>query len=126
MGVQTITTPTGEEMVVMSRAEYDALIAQINEAFEDGADLAAYDAALANAKPEEILPPTVTNAILRGMGRVRAYREWRKLDIAEIAQVTGITEDTLRSIEDGETLLSRDVAARLAEALAVPTGWLAV
>ncbi len=77
MGIQTITTPTGEEMVVMPRAEYDALVAAAEEAFEDGADAAAYDAALAALKPEDVLPPELSRAILAGTGRVRAFRQWR-------------------------------------------------
>ena len=126
MGIQTITTPAGEEMVIMSRAEYEALIAERDEAFEDGADVAAYDAALAAARPEEILPPEVTAAILKGKGRVRAYREWQGISLTKLASDSGLGEEKLRAVEGGETLLTRDVAAKIAQALKLPTSWLAV
>ena len=44
------TTPKGDEMVVLPKADYDALLAAahvIAEANEDAADVAAYDAAMA-------------------------------------------------------------------------------
>lgn len=47
MKPQTITTPRGDEMVVISKAEYDALVAAANiraEAEEDADDVAIYDA----------------------------------------------------------------------------------
>ncbi|WEK04143.1 MAG: helix-turn-helix transcriptional regulator [Candidatus Devosia phytovorans] len=126
MGIQTITTPAGEEMVIMSRAEYEALLAQRDEAFEDGMDVAAFDAAMADARPEDILPSDVTAAILGGKGRARAYREWRGLSLAELSHASGLGEVELAGIESEEILLSRDAAARIAEALDLPTGWLAI
>lgn len=126
MGIQTITTPAGEQMVVMPRSEYDALIAQRDEAFEDGADAAAFDAAMNAMQPQDILPADITAAILKGKGRVRAYREWRGLELAALAKAVELTEQHLSQIEAGETLLSRDTAARIAEVLDLPAGWLAV
>src|SRR5690606_2428109 len=98
MGIQTITTPAGEEMVVMPRAEYEALVAASEEAFEDGADVAAYTAALAAASPEEILPADITAAILQGKGRVRAFREWRGLNQHELAEASTLPLDHLMQV----------------------------
>ena len=111
MGIQTITTPAGEEMVIMPRTEYDALIAASEEAFEDGADVAAYTAALASAAPEDILPPDITAAILKGKGRVTAFREWRGLSEQDLAEASALPLDHLMQIESGQILLSRDAAA---------------
>ena len=44
---QMIITPMGEELVLLSRVEYDRLAALATEAEEDAADVAAYDAAMA-------------------------------------------------------------------------------
>ncbi len=41
--IQIISSPSGEEMVVVSKPEYDALIARLN-AYEDAEDVAIYDA----------------------------------------------------------------------------------
>jgi len=42
--VQIIRTPSGEELVVLPRADYDALLAAACDADEDADDLALYDA----------------------------------------------------------------------------------
>ena len=125
MGIQTIVTPTGEEMVVMSKAEYEALITAAEEAFEDGADVEAYDAALRETGPEDILPAEVTAEILRGVGRLRAYRNWRQLDIAELASASGLAPEEIVDLETGKRILSREQGAQLAPALHVPLSWLA-
>lgn len=124
MGIQTITTPTGEEMVVMSRGEYDALVAATEDAFEDGADAAAFAAALAAHQPEDVLPAEISAAILRGDGRVRAFRAWRGIDLASLAQSVDLTPLLLEQVETGERLLDRDLAARITQALDLPAGWL--
>ena len=126
MGVQTITTPAGEEMVVMPREDYEALVAAAENAYEDGADAAAFASALAAMQPQDLLPAAVTASILEGKGRVRAYREWRGLTQAALAVASGLSPEELNQIESGDILLSRDAAARIATALDVPTGWLAV
>ena len=43
MKAQFITTPNGEELAIIPRAEYEALVALAAEAEEDAADLALYD-----------------------------------------------------------------------------------
>lgn len=125
MGIQTITTPAGEEMVVMPRAEYEALVTAAEEAFEDGADVAAYTAAIAALQPEDVLPPDISAAILKGAGRIRAFREWRGLSEAELAAASGLSETDLNDLENGRRILSREWAAGLSQALNLPAGWLA-
>lgn len=125
MGIQTITTPAGEEMVVMPRADYEALIAEREEAFEDGADAAAFAAAMAAMSPQDVLPAEVTAAILAGKGRVRAFREWRGLSPQGLAEAGSLPLNQVTQIEAGEILLSRDAAASIALALDLPAGWLA-
>jgi hypothetical protein len=41
---QIIRTPSGEELVVLPRAEYEALLARANHKAEDADDVAIYDA----------------------------------------------------------------------------------
>lgn len=125
MGIQTITTPAGEEMVVMPRPEYEALLADRDDAFEDGADAAAFAAARALLRPEDVLPVSVSGDILAGHGRLAAFRKWRGLALAELAAATGIDDTVLSQIEAGERLIRRDDAARIADALDFPLNWLA-
>ena len=101
MGIQTITTPAGEEMVVMPRADYEALIAEREEAFEDGADAAAFAAAMSAMSPQDVLPAEVTAGILAGKGRVRAFREWRGLSPQDLAEAGSLPLDQVRQIEAG-------------------------
>lgn len=124
MGIQTITTPAGEEMVVMPRAEYDALLTEVAEAFEDGADAAAFSAALAAHRPENVLPASVSSAILSGHGRLRALRDWRGYLIEVLSQKTGIEVITLQEIEEGKRLIDRETAACVSDVLNVPFEWL--
>ena len=63
--IQIIRSPTGEELVVLSRADYDALIAARDE---DDDDVAIFDARKAELaeKPKAMLPPEVSALLLRG------------------------------------------------------------
>ena len=64
---QIIRTPNGEELVVLPRAEYEALIERADHEAEDAEDAAIYDARKAElAAGGVVLPPEVSAAILRG------------------------------------------------------------
>ncbi len=75
---QIIRTPNGEELVVLPRAEYEALVERADPEAEDAEDVAIYDARKAElATGGVVLPPEVSAAILRGDGRLKAIRNWR-------------------------------------------------
>ena len=75
---QIIRTPGGEELVVLPRAEYDALLARADHEAEDADDVAIYDIRKAElASGGVVLPPEVSAAILRGESRLKAVRNWR-------------------------------------------------
>ncbi len=124
MGIQTITTPAGEDMVIMPRSEYEALLAAAEDAFEDGADAATFAAALEQGAPDDVLPPEISAAILAGKGRLRAFRDWRGIDIDQLSRACGIDSHDIAAIENGERLLNRETAARLSQALSLPSAWL--
>jgi hypothetical protein len=67
-GAQIIVTPNGEELVVLSRAEYDALVAAAAAAEEEAADIAMYDARKADLVEGRsfVLPLEISAAVLRG------------------------------------------------------------
>jgi hypothetical protein len=75
---QIIRAPSGEELVVLPRAEYEALLERAENETEDVADVAIYNARKGElAVGGVVLPPEVGAAILRGESRLKAVRNWR-------------------------------------------------
>ena len=72
---QMIRTPSGDELVVLPRAEYEALLLRADSVDEDEDDVALYDARKAElAGGGVLLPPEISAAILRGDSRLKAIR----------------------------------------------------
>ena len=70
---QIIRTASGEELVVLPRAEYEALLGGANQVAEDAEDVAIYDARKAELDAGGIvLPEAVNAAMLRGDSRWNA------------------------------------------------------
>lgn len=124
MGAQFIKTPSGEEMAVLPRAEYESLLRAADEAEEDAADIAAYDAAKADAAGSERLPFEVSQSVLKGTGLLKALRLWRNKGQVELARDIGTSQGFLSDLEGGRRKMTSDVARRLAAALDVPERWL--
>ena len=64
--IQIIRSPGGEELVVLPRAEYEALLAAADTADDDAEDVALYDARKASlaSGEESVLPEAVSMFIL--------------------------------------------------------------
>jgi ribosome-binding protein aMBF1 (putative translation factor) len=124
MGIQIIKTESGEDLVVLPRSEYDALIAAYEEALEDAADVAAFDEAMANFDPADVLPAEVSHYITSGDSRVRAFRKWRGMSEDELAEKAGLSTEALLSLEDRSTMLTDTTAAKLRLALQLRDTWL--
>lgn len=127
MNIQKIKSPSGDEMVVMPLAEYNALVAAAAEAEEDAADAAIYaerKAALA-AGTDAVLPPEVSAAVHRGDSRLKAIRKWRGTGQVELAEAVGTSQGHLSDIENGRRKVTAELAERLAKVLDVPAGWIA-
>ena len=122
---QFIRTPGGEELVVLSRADYDALLTRSDYDAEDEDDIAIYDARKAELAAGSVaLPPEVSAAILRGESRLRAIRGWRDETQLHLASKTGIGQGYLSDLESGRRIGTSETIAKLAEALDVPVDWL--
>jgi Helix-turn-helix len=122
---QIIRSPAGEELVVLPRAEYEALLALADREAEDAADAAIYDARKASlAAGEAVLPPEVTAAILRGESRLKAIRNWRDQTQVYLTFKTGIGQGYLSDLESGRRTGTSETLAKLAQALDVPVEWL--
>jgi DNA-binding XRE family transcriptional regulator len=121
---QIIKTPTGEELVVIPKADYEALLHAAEEALEDAADVAVYDERKARLKTEKPLPADVTMEILRGSSRLKALRKWRRLTQAELATTVGVSQGFLSDLESNRRKPSAQTSAMLAKALDIPGEWI--
>jgi hypothetical protein len=122
---QIIRTPHGEELVVLPRADYEALVERADHEAEDAEDVAIYDARKAElAAGGGILPPEVSAAILRGDSRLKAIRNWRGETQLHLTFKTGIAQGYLSDLENGRRRGTSDTIAKLAKALNVPAEWL--
>ena len=121
MGIQTLLTDKGEELVVLSRRDYDALLARAGD--EDAEDRMTLLLA-AEARAEEPLPDAVSAAILKGDSVLRALRNWRGFTQAELSVKAGINQGYLSELESRAKTGSSETLTKLSEALDVPSGWL--
>jgi DNA-binding XRE family transcriptional regulator len=122
---QIIRTPNGEELVVLPRAEYEALLERADHEAEDIEDITVYDARKAElAAGGGVLPPEVSAAILRGDSRLKAIRNWRDETQLHLNSKTGISQGYLSDLESGRRTGTPETIAKLARALNVPVEWL--
>jgi len=111
----TFKTPSGEEMVVLPRVDYDKLV----DAAEMTADVAAFDEfqrALA-AGEEEFVPFEMVDRMLAGENPIRAWRRHRGMTLKQLAAKTGLTGNYLSQIETGKRVGTVDKLQRIAAAL---------
>lgn len=114
---QVLTAPDGSELVVLKRADFDALL----EAWEDAEDVIEARVALKEMQTEGSMPSEVLEAILgEGLSPVAAWRRFRGLSQAELARRAGISQVWLGRIESGEGHGRPKVRAALAAALEAP------
>ena len=121
---QIVRTPGGEELVVIPRAEYEALLDRVGNEAEDADDVAVYDARKAGPDGGGVLPAEVSAAILRGDSRLKAIRKWRDATQVGLELKTGIGQGYLSDLESGRRAGTAETIAKLAVALDVPVAWL--
>jgi len=122
---QIIRTSSGEELVVLPRDEYEALLDRADRAAEDEDDIAIYDARKAELTTGGgALPVEVSAAVLRGESRLRAIRNWRAMTQLQLEFKTGIGQGYLSDLEKGRRTGTPETIAKLAQALDVPVEWL--
>lgn len=118
--VQFIRSPGGEEMAVLPRTDYEALLARAAD--EDVGAARIIDRsrkAIAEGR-EVVLPKTVVDRISAGENRIRVLREWRSMIQGELAVAVGITQNYLSAIETGARKGPAELQAKIARALGVP------
>jgi DNA-binding XRE family transcriptional regulator len=124
MGVQFIKSPNGDELAVLPRGEYEALVHAAEELAEDAADVAAYDAAIADELGRQPLPADLSQLILKGNGLLKSLRLWRNLGQVELATAIGTSQGFISDLENRRRNITPEIAGKLAKALDVPEHWL--
>lgn len=115
--VTKFTTPGGEEMVVLARAEYDALV----EMAEMLGDVAAYDEAKRRiAEGDDLrIPSEFVDRLIDGESPIRVWRDFRGMTSRNLAKAIGISTAYLSEIENGKKEGSISVFRNIAKALHV-------
>ena len=115
--VTKFTTPGGEEMVMLGRAEYDALV-EMAEMLED---VAAYDEAKRRiAEGDDLrVPSEFVDRLIDGENPIRVWRDFRGMTSKDLAKAIGISAAYLSEIETGKKEGSLSVFRNIAKALRV-------
>jgi len=105
------------ETVLLRRADYEALLRQVEDTVV-AAQLRAAEARVA-AGEDEYVPIEITRRLMAGEVPVRVWREHRGLSARALASRAGISTAYLSQIETGKKPGSFDAVAKLAHALGV-------
>jgi ribosome-binding protein aMBF1 (putative translation factor) len=124
--IQTFTTPSGDELVVLTKADYELLVelAGQGEEDEDAELVAIADARMADSANASRLPAEVSRLLLSGMSLLKALRQWRDIGQVKLAHDIGTSQGFISDLENGRRTMTAEVRSRLASALDVPEGWL--
>jgi transcriptional regulator with XRE-family HTH domain len=117
MDVQTITTSSGERLVVISEQEYARLVEAAEDTI-DGQAVEAFRRDLA-AGDEELIPSEVVDRLLDGESRIRVWREYRGMIAAELADAADITQPFLSQLETGKRAGTLETLQSIAAAMGV-------
>ena len=124
---QIIRTDGSEDLVVLTRAQYDALQAAAGDSNAEvraaSRIVADSDAAIAGGS-EMLLPGWLALPIARGEAPAKVVREQSGRSRSDIATAAGIKESHLSDIECGNKAPSPRIRARLAAALGIDPTWL--
>lgn len=121
--LQVIHTAAGEDLVVLPRLVYEALLVRANEATREPETDEARTGGPAAAETAA-LPKEVSAAILRGDSRLKAIRRWKNMTQLALSQQTGLSQGYLSDLENGHRAGTPETIAKLAEVLNVPIAWL--
>lgn len=123
MGKSQIIHTDGEDLVVLSRSDYQSLIARAGDVAGEDAMTAriveATDAKIARGE-DVALPGAVWATIESGEHPIRAIRKYRGLTQIEVAQRAGLRQGYVADIEAGKKTGSAASLKAIAAALGVP------
>ncbi|MBV8775762.1 MAG: helix-turn-helix transcriptional regulator [Alphaproteobacteria bacterium] len=119
--------------VVLKRADWDEVVATLEDLLEDADDVAAVAAARADddllaarveakrgTAVETTIPVEVVKAELAGAHPIRAWRNHRNWTVATLSAKSGVSRETIERLETRRTVGSAATLAVLARSLGVP------
>ena len=115
MTKQVIVTPSGERLVVLPEADYEALV-EAAEDVEDRLTFARFEERFA-AGEEELLPADMVERMVKGESPVRVWREHRGFSATALAEKAGIAQPYLSQIETGKREGTVETYRKIAAAL---------
>jgi Helix-turn-helix len=123
---QTIRSPSGDELVVLTRTEYDALSHAAAEAIEEADDIAIFDARTAElvTARDARLPAEVTAAVIRGDSLLRALRRWKGMTQLDVALRSKLAQGYISDLENGRKPGTPRTLRAIAKALRIDPAWL--
>jgi DNA-binding XRE family transcriptional regulator len=110
-------SPKGDEIVILSRDEYDRLI----DAAEDAKDAKTARRVIGNIESgaETLLSDSELDDFLNAKSPLAFWREKRGMTQANLAKATGIAQGFLSEIESGKKPGTPATLKRIADALSV-------
>jgi len=115
--LQRIETNGAAEMVVLTRVDYDRLLARLEDA-EDTASAKSFEAAEQRGEVE-LLPLKLVKRLLNGEEPIAVWRDHRGLTQKQLAANAGVTAAQLSQIISGKRSGSLTTMRRIAAALNV-------
>lgn len=111
-------TPNGEEMVVLSRNDYELLLRQseLVDELEDLLAVKAYEARV-RAGEDERVPAEFVDRLIDGESPLRVWRDFRGLSAKDLAAAAGISAAYISEIETGKKEGSISVLKAIAKVL---------
>ena len=122
-----VSTPKGDELVIMTRAQYDRLVTAFERSARETADdlvANAQDNVLAESRHADwaaagrpSIPLAVIRRVRAGDSYLKAMRLYRNLTQTQLSNMAGIAQSYLSEIESGQRALNTATADVLAKAL---------
>lgn len=124
MSKPTIIHTNGDDLVILNRRDYEALLARAGSPPPSGKanDIARYDAIKAALVrgDEVLLPENIWQKIEAGDNPVKILRQYRALTQADLAQASGLSQGYIAEIESGKKDGATQTLKAIAAALGVP------
>jgi len=117
MSVQIIEKDGAPEWAVLPYAEYERLLARLEDV-QDREDATAIRTALKQGD-EELVPAAVADRLMRGEPPLRVWREHRGMSQQRLAEAAGVSQAMVTMIETGRRTGQVSTLRRLAGVLDV-------
>lgn len=114
--LQIIRTDSGEELVVLSRRDYDVMRARLGD--EEAEDRMTARI-VAETRGQIAFPISVWEEIEDSVSPIGPIRKWRKLTQEQLAEAAGISQGYLSEIESGKKVGDVGTLRAIAAALGV-------